>query len=390
MLEASEEKKNVFCTSCGREIRVTMNPQKPEEKTFAQKHPILNILAWLIFFPVMATIFLWKSDLCARFSVKTKAIATAVLWVLFLILANRNRIAASLAPKKLSFAKEDVVLADGLDDLLEITGKVSAGIDGNEVTFSVPVRCVLSLSDLFEAHDRMLSDYDFSSGELSVNRHAVQTWNDTAEEVRAKQLLEEIASLQKGNEKTLVITMDFSNSELDSLRKTKTLLLDMEMYYKKSSLTEEESVRIPWNLSSRSLIPSPEPETEPIPETTPTPEPTPTPTPTPTPEPTPTPTPTPEPEAETKTGIRPEVKEMCDSYEAFIDEYCAFMVKYSQNPSDLSLLMSYTSYMSKLSDLEKKMDAVDESTLTKEEDKYYIDTLLRCDQKLIDAAYALD
>ena len=56
----------------------------------------------------------------------------------------------------------------------------------------------------------------------------------------------------------------------------------------------------------------------------------------------------------------------------------------------MNLLMSYTSYMSKLADFEKKMDAVDETTLSKEEDKYYIDTLLRCEQKLLNAAYDLN
>ena len=132
------------------------------------------------------------------------------------------------------------------------------------------------------------------------------------------------------------------------------------------------------------------PEPTPMPTATPAPTAEPTPMPTPEPTPDPTPEPTPEPTAEIKTGIRPEVKEMCDSYEAFVDEYCAFLVKYSKNPTDLSLLASYTSYMSKLNEFEQKMDAVDESTLTKEEDKYYVDTMLRCEKKMIDAMYEMD
>lgn len=45
-----------------------------------------------------------------------------------------------------------------------------------------------------------------------------------------------------------------------------------------------------------------------------------------------------------------------DSYEAFIDEYVAFMKKYSDNPSDVSLLADYTKYMSKYADMVEKFD----------------------------------
>ena len=46
-----------------------------------------------------------------------------------------------------------------------------------------------------------------------------------------------------------------------------------------------------------------------------------------------------------------------DSYEAFIDEYVAFLQKYNQNPTDLSLLNDYATYMSKYADLAAKFDA---------------------------------
>lgn len=48
-------------------------------------------------------------------------------------------------------------------------------------------------------------------------------------------------------------------------------------------------------------------------------------------------------------GIRPEIKEALDSYEKFFDEYCAFMKKYSENPSDLSLIMSFATYKCSIS-----------------------------------------
>ena len=34
-------------------------------------------------------------------------------------------------------------------------------------------------------------------------------------------------------------------------------------------------------------------------------------------------------------GMRPEFKEAMDSYEAFYDEYCDFIKKYNDNPSEL-------------------------------------------------------
>lgn len=43
-------------------------------------------------------------------------------------------------------------------------------------------------------------------------------------------------------------------------------------------------------------------------------------------------------EEELVDGLRPEFKEAMDSYEAFYDEYCAFMKKYMKNPTDLKLL----------------------------------------------------
>ena len=383
MLEMSEEKRSCFCTNCGKEV--TVSP-KPPKKTFAEKHPILNILAWVIFFPIMATVFIWKSEFCERFSPKIKAIATALLWVFCLLFAGRDQIAQALAPKSLTFAKEAVVFADGMDDLLQCTGKVSAKIEGSEVTFTVPVKCVSALPKIFEDHERMFPEYAFTSGEISVNSHHVYTGNSDVEEVRAKQLLEEIIAMPEGEEKTLGITMMFSKSEIEYLRKAKNLMLDLSMSFVKTTETEEERAEIPWNLITKSLVP--EPTAEPNPELSSEPSPTPAPTPEPSAE--PTPEAAPEPTPETKTGIRPQVKEMCDSYEAFVDEYCEFMVKYSKNPTDLSLLSSYTSYMSKLSEFEQKMDAVDESTLSKEEDKYYIDTMLRCEQKMINALYTID
>lgn len=101
---------------------------------------------------------------------------------------------------------------------------------------------------------------------------------------------------------------------------------------------------------------------------------------------------TPEPIAETATkevatnGIRSEIKEALDSYEKFFDEYCAFMKKYSENPSDLSLIMSFATYMGQYADTMSKLDALDDGTLSKAELKYYLEVTSRITQKLVDVS----
>ena len=117
---------------------------------------------------------------------------------------------------------------------------------------------------------------------------------------------------------------------------------------------------------------SPEETPEPVAETTP--EPTPEPTAEPTPE------PTPEPAA----GMRPEFKEAMDSYEAFYDEYCAFMKKYQANPADLSLLAEYANMMSKLTEMDEKFDAWEDGDLNDEELKYYMEVQTRVTQKMLE------
>ena len=84
--------------------------------------------------------------------------------------------------------------------------------------------------------------------------------------------------------------------------------------------------------------------------------------------------------------IRPEIKEAIDAYETFVDEYCEFMKKNSQNSSSMSMLLEYANYMSKLAEAEEKMDALTNNDLNAVEDAYYADVLLRCSQKMLKAA----
>lgn len=85
-------------------------------------------------------------------------------------------------------------------------------------------------------------------------------------------------------------------------------------------------------------------------------------------------------------GMRPEFKEAMDSYEAFYDEYCNFMKKYAENPTDLELLTEYTDMVSKLAEMDKKFEAWDEDEMNNTELKYYLEVNTRVTQKLLEVA----
>lgn len=82
--------------------------------------------------------------------------------------------------------------------------------------------------------------------------------------------------------------------------------------------------------------------------------------------------------------IRPEIKEAIDSYEAFVDEYCAFMTEYTI--SDLTKLGTYNELLKKEVEMSKNFEALENEDLTEEEAVYYADVSLRCSQKMLDVA----
>ena len=85
-------------------------------------------------------------------------------------------------------------------------------------------------------------------------------------------------------------------------------------------------------------------------------------------------------------GVSPEFKTAMDSYETFFDEYVDFMQKFSENPSDLSLLMQYTEFMSQYTETMNDLNAIGESELTPEENAYYLEVMTRINSKLLEAA----
>lgn len=85
-------------------------------------------------------------------------------------------------------------------------------------------------------------------------------------------------------------------------------------------------------------------------------------------------------------GMRPEFKEAMDSYEAFYNEYCEVLLKYKENPTNMSILAKYMELMKKLVDMDKKFKAWRNGELNNTELKYYLEVSNRIAQKLVDIA----
>ena len=82
--------------------------------------------------------------------------------------------------------------------------------------------------------------------------------------------------------------------------------------------------------------------------------------------------------------IRPEIKEAIDSYEEFVDEFCAFMERYDAN--DFSILSEYLELVGKEAEMVKQFEKIGENDLTTAELMYYNEVSLRCSQKLLAVA----
>ena len=80
----------------------------------------------------------------------------------------------------------------------------------------------------------------------------------------------------------------------------------------------------------------------------------------------------------------PEFKEAMDAYEAFYDEYCDFMIRYQDNPTDLMLVAQYGQLLIKMAEVNEAFEKWDESELNNEELKYYLEVSSRVMQKLVD------
>lgn len=85
-------------------------------------------------------------------------------------------------------------------------------------------------------------------------------------------------------------------------------------------------------------------------------------------------------------GMRPDFKEAMDSYEAFYDEYCEIVKKYTENPSDMELLADYTDMVSKAAEMTEKFEAWENGDLNRAELEYYLDVQNRVTKKLLEVS----
>ena len=139
---------------------------------------------------------------------------------------------------------------------------------------------------------------------------------------------------------------------------------------------------------TRQTIPEPPTVTEAITTPRPTVKPTATPKPIATAPPaTPAPTAAPAPEVTAAPlGVTPEFKATMDSYEAFFDEYIAFLKAMSDDPNNTAMLLKYATMMVQYTETMERLDAIDESKLSPADDAYYIEVMARIEVKLLEAS----
>ena len=82
-------------------------------------------------------------------------------------------------------------------------------------------------------------------------------------------------------------------------------------------------------------------------------------------------------------GINPEFKAAMDEYEKFFDQYVEFMNSYLANPTDMNLLLQYTSFLTQYQQTMEAFENYDTSNLNNEELAYYVEVTARIEQKLL-------
>lgn len=81
-------------------------------------------------------------------------------------------------------------------------------------------------------------------------------------------------------------------------------------------------------------------------------------------------------------GIRPEFKEAMDKYESYMNEYVNFMKQ--DHTYSAAWLDQYNAVLHKYSEAMEALDKVESSSMTNEENLYYLDVLTRVNKKLLE------
>ena len=82
-------------------------------------------------------------------------------------------------------------------------------------------------------------------------------------------------------------------------------------------------------------------------------------------------------------GVTPEFKEAMDSYEAFFDEYIAFMERFSESEDTSSMLAEYMEYMTRYTEVMEKLGDIGDQELSDADALYYAQVQLRVSEKLM-------
>ncbi len=69
--------------------------------------------------------------------------------------------------------------------------------------------------------------------------------------------------------------------------------------------------------------------------------------------------------------VSPEFKQTLDEYEAFIDDYIAFLDRYEDSDDVTGMLIEYTSYIAKFTEIMAELDAVNKSELSDADALYF-------------------
>lgn len=81
-------------------------------------------------------------------------------------------------------------------------------------------------------------------------------------------------------------------------------------------------------------------------------------------------------------GVSKEMKDTMDSYEAFVDEYVAFMKKYENSDNAVGMLVDYSSMMAKYAEWADKLDKLEDEDWSVADMAYYEEVTLRCVNKM--------
>ncbi len=104
----------------------------------------------------------------------------------------------------------------------------------------------------------------------------------------------------------------------------------------------------------------------------------------------------PEPESQPAPEAQPEptsapsgnasFRTMVDEYEAFMNQYVDFMVKYQSSDDVLGMAVDYGKMMTQYGEWAEKIGEIDESALSSEDAAYYLDAVNRVNQRVLEIA----